>query len=157
MTQDICVVRLQSGDGEAYQQMLDLFSVAFEDPENYSAKQPSTRYREKILGNPLVVPLVAFIEDAMVGALVAYELPKFEQERSEMYIYDLAVLEAYRRRGVATALIRETCAIARRVGAWVVYVQADYVDEPAVAIYTKLGQREDVLHFDINPEQFDLQ
>ncbi|ALO45787.1 Gentamicin 3'-N-acetyltransferase [Pseudohongiella spirulinae] len=38
---------------------------------------------------------------------------------------------------------------ALRRGAWVVYVQADYGDEPAVALYTKLGTREDVMHFDI--------
>jgi aminoglycoside 3-N-acetyltransferase I len=31
----------------------------------------------------------------------------------------------------------------------VIYVQADHVDPPAVALYTKLGVREDVLHFDI--------
>jgi aminoglycoside 3-N-acetyltransferase I len=31
----------------------------------------------------------------------------------------------------------------------VVYVQADYVDPPAIALYTKLGTREEVLHFDI--------
>ena len=30
-----------------------------------------------------------------------------------------------------------------------VYVQADYGDEPAIALYEKLGIREDVLHFDI--------
>jgi aminoglycoside 3-N-acetyltransferase I len=28
-------------------------------------------------------------------------------------------------------------------------VQADLVDPPAIALYTKLGTREDVLHFDI--------
>jgi aminoglycoside 3-N-acetyltransferase I len=28
-------------------------------------------------------------------------------------------------------------------------VQADYVDPPAIALYTKLGRREEVLHFDI--------
>lgn len=27
----------------------------------------------------------------MVGGLAAYVLPKFEQERSEVYIYDLAI------------------------------------------------------------------
>jgi aminoglycoside 3-N-acetyltransferase I len=31
----------------------------------------------------------------------------------------------------------------------VIFVQADPVDAPAVALYTKLGVREDVLHFDI--------
>jgi aminoglycoside 3-N-acetyltransferase I len=41
--------------------------------------------------------------------------------------------------------------IASRRGAWVVYVQADYGDDPAIALYTKLGVREDVMHFDIKP------
>jgi len=31
----------------------------------------------------------------------------------------------------------------------VVYVQADYGDDPTIALYEKLGVREDVLHFDI--------
>jgi aminoglycoside 3-N-acetyltransferase I len=38
-----------------------------------------------------------------VGGLIAYELEKFERARSELYIYDLAVAEDHRRRGVATA------------------------------------------------------
>jgi len=36
----------------------------------------------------------------------AYELHKFEQQRSEIYIYDLAVLAAHRRQGIATAMIQ---------------------------------------------------
>jgi hypothetical protein len=31
----------------------------------------------------------------------------------------------------------------------VIFVQADIGDDPAIALYTKLGVREDVLHFDI--------
>ena len=41
--------------------------------------------------------------------------------------------------------------IAAARGVWVVFVQADPEDAPAVALYTKLGAREDVLHFDIAP------
>jgi len=33
----------------------------------------------------------------------------------------------------------------------VLYVQADLDDGPAIALYSKLGSREDVLHFDIPP------
>jgi len=33
--------------------------------------------------------------------------------------------------------------------AYVIFVQADIEDDPAIALYTKLGIREDVLHFDI--------
>ena len=79
-------------------------------------------------------------------------LDKLEQRRSEIYIYDLAVAEAHRRQGIATALIEELKDIASRIGAWVIYVQADYGDEPAIALYEKLGTREDVMHFDIAPQ-----
>ncbi|HEP9556073.1 TPA: aminoglycoside N-acetyltransferase AAC(3)-Ic, partial [Pseudomonas aeruginosa] len=79
-------------------------------------------------------------------------LPKFEQQRKEIYIYDLGVQGAYRRRGIATALINELQRIAHDIGAYVIFVQADYGDDPAVALYTKLGIREDVMHFDIEPQ-----
>lgn len=55
----------------------------------------------------------------------------------------------HRRCGVATSLIDALKKIVRERGAYVIYVQADLVDEPATALYTKLGVREDVLHFDI--------
>jgi len=35
-------------------------------------------------------------------------------------------------------------------GAYVIFVQADYGDDPAIALYTKMGIREEVLHFDIH-------
>lgn len=84
-----------------------------------------------------------------LGGLAAYELRKFEQERSEIYIYDLAVAAAHRRQGIATALIAALARYAAACGARVLFVQADREDAPAIALYAKLGAREDVLHFDI--------
>jgi aminoglycoside 3-N-acetyltransferase I len=66
-----------------------------------------------------------------------------------MYIYDLAVSADHRRQGVATALIEHLREIGAQRGVWVIYVQADYGDDPAIALYEKLGAREKVLHFDI--------
>jgi aminoglycoside 3-N-acetyltransferase I len=90
----------------------------------------------------------------VVGGIAAYELRKFEQERREIYIYDLAVSAAHRREGIATTLIEELKQVAARRGAYVIFVQADtgVEDGPAIALYTKLGVREDVLHFDIAVE-----
>lgn len=86
----------------------------------------------------------------VVGGLAAYDLPKFEQARSEIYVYDLAVDAGHRRQGIATALIRELQRIGRARGAHVIFIQANRADEPAVALYEKLGEREEeVLHFDI--------
>jgi len=96
------------------------------------------------------VAIAAFADGAVVGGLTGYVLPKFEQPRSELYI-DLAVDAAHRRLGVATALIDQVKALAARRGIYVLFVQADYGDDPAIALYTKVGRREDVLHFDIAP------
>lgn len=129
--------------------MLTLFGEAFEDVATYGAARPSAAYLERLLGSGDFIALAALAGDEVIGGLAAYVLRKFEQERSEVYIYDLAVAAPHRRRGIATALIRELTTLAAARGAWVVYVQADYVDPPAIALYTKLGQREEVLHFDI--------
>ena len=134
------------------QSMLSVFAEAFEDVENYSAARPGAAYLARLLGSDQFIALAAVQDDAVAGGLAAYVLQKFEQERSEIYIYDLAVAEAYRRRGIATALIEALKPIAAELGAHVIFVQADLGDDPAIALYSKLGVREDVLHFDIEVE-----
>jgi aminoglycoside 3-N-acetyltransferase I len=145
----LTVRRLEQGDEHLFRETNMLFSRAFDDPKTYTSKPPSPAYVENLLGKDHVFALVATEAGAVVGALVGYELQKFEQERSEIYIYDLAVAEEHRRQGIATALIDHLRRIAEERGAWVIYVQADYGDDPAIALYTKLGTREDVMHFDI--------
>ena len=128
-----------------------LFGDAFADSETYGAEPPGDDYLDGLLAAPHVVVLVALVEARVAGGLVAYELRKFERQRSEIYIYDLAVAEPFRRRGIASALLQHLCRIAAERGASSVFVQADYVDAPAIALYTKFGVREEVLHFDIRP------
>jgi aminoglycoside 3-N-acetyltransferase I len=144
--------RLTPRDVALLRKLNALFGEAFGDPDTYRAEPPGDAYLEALLAKEHVVVLAALANDEVVGGLVAYELDKFEQERSEFYIYDLAVGEAHRRRGIATALIAHLRKIAAERGAWVIYVQADHGDEPAIALYQKLGTREDVLHFDIAVE-----
>jgi len=146
------IKRLGPQDTDLFTAMLDLFGEAFEDPRTYGAARPGAAHRDHLLGSETFVALVARRGEAVVGALAAYELTKFEQERSEFYIYDLAVAAAHRRQGIATALIEALRPIARARGAWVIFVQADHGDDPAIALYTRLGAREDVLHFDIPVE-----
>lgn len=126
-----------------------MFAEAFGDDETYTGAPPDEAWAREALGRPGLIALVALDGEAVVGGLVAYELDKLERRRREVYLYDLAVAEAHRRQGIATQLIDHLRAIARERGAWVVYVQADHGDEPAIALYTKLGVREDVMHFDL--------
>ncbi|WP_342742611.1 AAC(3)-I family aminoglycoside N-acetyltransferase [Roseovarius azorensis] len=139
-------------DLERFRAMLALFSRVFEMPETYAAAQPDADYARRLLAAEHFIALVAEADGAVIGGLAAYVLDKFEQARREIYIYDLAVDAGWRRRGVATALIRRLQALARARGAWVIFVQADHGDDPAIALYQGLGHREDVLHFDISPE-----
>ena len=134
---------------ELMRALLDMFGRAFDEVTTYSSRQPGAAYLERLLSTDYFIALVALSGETVVGGLAAYELRKFEQERSEVYIYDLAVDAAHRRRGIATALINEVKQLAAARGAYVVFVQADRGDDPAIALYTKLGIREDVVHFDL--------
>jgi aminoglycoside 3-N-acetyltransferase I len=129
--------------------LLTMFGEAFGEPDTYGSARPSEAYLQRLLGSDSFIAIAAQHDDEIVGGLAAYELRKFEQERSEIYIYDLAVAAAWRRQGIATALIEALKEIGRARGAYVIFVQADLIDAPAIALYTKLGAREDVLHFDI--------
>jgi aminoglycoside 3-N-acetyltransferase I len=143
------VKRLQPGDITFARAMNALFSDVFEEPEQYAIAPPDDAYLERLLANLDAIALIAQSGEQVIGALTAYTLCKFEQARSEIYIYDLAVADDWRRHGVATALINATIQLARDTDAWAVFVQADYGDDPAVELYTKLGTREDVMHFDL--------
>lgn len=144
---------LDSDDVALMESLLTVFGDAFGEPETYGSKRPSASYLARLLANDAFLVLVALVDGKVVGGLAAYELRKFEQERAEIYIYDLAVAEPHRRQGIATALIRELQRIGARRGAYVIFVQADHGDDPAIALYSKIGTREDVLHFDIPTEK----
>lgn len=146
----VCI--LTPGDADILRAMLGLFARAFDDPASYLDDQPSTSYLRQLLERDTFLSIAALdAEGAVIGGLAGYVLPKFEQARSEFYIYDLAVDAAHRRKGIATAMIQKLRQHVASLSVYVIYVQADRIDAPAIALYTKLGRREDVLHFDIDP------
>lgn len=142
---------LGADDVATMRAMLALFGDAFEDPASYAARQPDDDYLADLLASESFIAIAALDGARVVGGIAAYVLPKFEQARSEIYIYDLAVAGSHRRRGIAVAMVEHLQALAPAKRAWVIYVQADRDDVAAVNLYSKLGRREDVLHFDIPP------
>jgi aminoglycoside 3-N-acetyltransferase I len=149
---DYTVWQLAASDVDRLKRLLAVFGDAFEDVETYQGAIPPDAYLQALLTAPHFIVVVAERGGDVVGGLAAYELQKFERDRREIYIYDLAVAAAHRRQGIATALIRELTRIASARRAYVIFVQADRGDAPAIALYEKLGTREDVHHFDITVE-----
>jgi aminoglycoside 3-N-acetyltransferase I len=147
--------RLDAADLAAMKAVLRLFGDVFGDLDTYQGAVPSDAYLLGLLRDETFFAIAAHDEHgATIGALAAYELKKFEQERSEIYIYDLAVDANHRRKGVATALIRTLGEAARKRGAYVMFVQADVgeEDEAANALYRKLASEMIVAnHYDIVP------
>jgi aminoglycoside 3-N-acetyltransferase I len=142
---------LRGEDAATLRAMLDLFGRVFGDEPTYTGRQPDDGYLQRLLLQDTFVAVAAVADSKVIGGLAGYVLQKFEQARSELYIYDLAVDAAYRRRGVATAMIEVLRRLAATRGIHVIFVQADHGDDPAIALYTRLGTREEVLHFDIAP------
>lgn len=146
--------RLGAADIAEMKLLLRLFGDVFEDPDSYHANVPDDAYLRDRLADNGFLAVVAIDDGVMIGGLAAYELKKFEQKRSEVYIYDLAVDVRHRRKGVATALIRTLGDVARAQGAYIMFVQADSGedDAPARALYAKLASEHIVAHhYDIEP------
>lgn len=149
---EIRIEVLTERDLPAMKGLLAMFGEVFEEPETYQGAVPSDGYLERLLAKDTFVAIAAKDGEEVVGGLAAYVLEKFERERSEVYLYDLAVLASYRRRGVARRLVEALRDVARERGAYVIFVQADPPDLPAIRLYESLGTKEEVLHFDIDVE-----
>ena len=146
---DYAIRRLGAEDVDVAFRWRDMFNTAFGEP---AGGVPSADYMLRLLADPKFIGLAAVSGADVIGGIAAYELVKYERERSEIYIYDLAVAEPYRRRGIGRALIEAVKPIARAAGGWMIFVQADREDEPAIALYRSMGVEEQPLHFDIAPE-----
>ncbi len=146
---DVSYKLLSVSDASVLKGLLEVFGEAFEEPQTYQGAVPSDAYLESLLGKSHFIALVALEGHRVIGGLAAYVLEKFEQERKEVYIYDLAVASRYRRQGIATGLINHLKRIARERGAYVIFVQADAEDIAAIRLYESLGTKQDVHQFDM--------
>ncbi len=126
--------------------MIRLFEDVFE-MENFV--MPEKRHLEALLQKPGFMAVAAKDGNKTIGAMTVYTLDQYYSTKPLAYIYDLAVLQAYQRKGVGKkliAFIKEHCT---QLGYEEVFVQADRPDKHALDFYraTAPSNEEDVLHF----------
>ncbi|MDX1977742.1 MAG: AAC(3)-I family aminoglycoside N-acetyltransferase [Pseudanabaenaceae cyanobacterium bins.68] len=143
------IYQLQAHDLDLFRAISVMFGEAFDQGDIYVGKPPADQYLHQLLASDYLIAIAAISSGVVVGGIVAYELKKFEQQRQEIYLYDLAVAASYRRQGIARAMIAQLQVIAKERGAYVIFVQADLEDEGAIALYEQFGKGAEVLHFDI--------
>ena len=135
---EIVIRRLTKHEVTKLRNLNALFSGVFNDSENYARHKPEDAYLATFLENLSNIVLVAENDEGeVVGGLVAYVLTKFEQERKEVYLYDLAVTKNFQQRGIGRKLMDELRHVVKGFGAYIVFVQADEGDD-AVYFYQSL-------------------
>lgn len=143
--QDLQIIRLGINDVALAEKLLLLFQEAF---QTESVAPPREPYLTKLLANPDFIACVALRENEVVGGVTAYELPMIHAERSELFIYDLAVQPAFQRKGVATRLLETLKEYGRQKGIGQLFVAANEEDAHAINFYlASRGNPENVLHF----------
>ncbi|HEX6761443.1 MAG TPA: GNAT family N-acetyltransferase [Gaiellaceae bacterium] len=86
--------------------------------------------------------LLAYLDGRPVGMVSGIELTH-PDKGTEMFLYELAVDEAYRHRGIGTALVEELAALGRERGCDGMWVLTDRGNPAALATYRRAGARAD--------------
>jgi ribosomal protein S18 acetylase RimI-like enzyme len=82
--------------------------------------------------------LIAYEEERAVGFVSGVEVTH-PDKGTEMFLYELAVDEPFRRRGIGRALVERLAAVARRAGCYGMWVITDEDNEAARATYEGTG------------------
>lgn len=121
------IARLGPGDERLVHAGADLF----DDP-------PIEEATARFLAAPGHHLLVALEGDAPVGFVSGVETTH-PDKGTEMFLYELSVGEAHRRRGVGTALVRALERLARERGCYGMWVGTEPDNEAAIATYRAAG------------------
>jgi ribosomal protein S18 acetylase RimI-like enzyme len=83
--------------------------------------------------------LAGYVDGALAGFLVAYELGRLERDEVMTYLHRLDVLPDYHRRGVGRALVEKLKELAGERSSYKMFVITSGDNEAATALYEATG------------------
>jgi aminoglycoside 3-N-acetyltransferase I len=122
---EIRVKRLVPGEVALGLRLFEVMAGVFEE----GRAALSASYVEGLLVQPGFWAMVALRGEDVLGGLTAHVLPMTRDESSELFIYDIAVVEAEQRRGVGRALVQGLRDAAAESGIAVAFVPAEADDD----------------------------
>lgn len=136
--------KLTSKDISAFKTLLLLFNYTFEEERDLSAAE----HLSALLNNRQFVVLAACSGEEILGGLTAYELPMYYGNKTEIFLYDMAIHPDHQRKGIGKQLLeflKEYCA-KNKISTF--FVLAHEEDVHALEFYRATGgQREQVANF----------
>ena len=104
------------------------------------ASLATSKPQTALLGDERTIFLVSFDEEgAPMGFVFGYELPRRHGDPSILFVYELEVDPAWRRRGIASRLLRELAQIARARGIETGFVLTSASNAAAMRLYESIG------------------
>ncbi|MCU1395413.1 MAG: GCN5-related protein N-acetyltransferase [Ilumatobacteraceae bacterium] len=103
---------------------------------------PTVAWTDTFIASPIHHLLLAFDDDASPGVAVGFVSgveTTHPDKGTEMFLYELAVAEPHRRRGIATALVDALGAVAREHGCYGMWVATEPDNAAALATYAGAG------------------
>jgi aminoglycoside 3-N-acetyltransferase I len=129
------IARLVTGEGPLAKELFAAMAAVFEE----EAEALSDEYVAGLLARNELWVVAATLGDHVVGGLTAHTLPMTRSPSREIFIYDIAVRENHRRRGVGRLLMSHLARIARDAGIHDLFVPAENEDGHALEFYRALG------------------
>ncbi len=144
MTRPFKIHRLEVGDLKKMQSLVALLNEVFEEYHSVG----SDKQLEKLLSNPDFHAIVAIEDDIIVGGVTVYEMARYYSDKSELYIYDIAVKTELQNKGIGKKLLDFLKAYGRENNIETIFVEALSDEDQAVKFYeSTFGKREKVDHF----------
>lgn len=135
LTDELSVRRLRTGDRDiaraTFVEMAAIFATESTDL--------SDAYIDGLLARDEFWVIAATVDGRVVGGLTAHTLAMTVFEGSEVFLYDIAVDEAYQRRGIGRRLVDALLDGARALGIATVFVPADNDDGHALDFYRAMN------------------
>lgn len=128
---------------------IGLVRVFEEEFEMKGFRMPGPSHLSRVLASPDFRACVALKDSKIIGGATVYTLHQYYSERPLAYIYDVAVLNLFQRKGIGSRMIQFIIEKYRSEGYEEVFVQADETDGYALDFYrsTNPTEEEKVRHF----------
>ncbi len=117
--------------------------------ENYLKQLSVTKYLQKVLDDKNQQGYVAIHEEKIVGFIKCEKrkCPSFYHRKYEIYIDDLIVLEDYRRRGIATSLVKKCLSYAKNQNIRLVITKIWGFNKGSKSLFKDVGFRRDYSYY----------
>ena len=112
---------------------------AVEVMQRFEDRAVAPAWLAQVLADPANYLVVAEVESTLAGFALAYRLQRLDGSAAQMLIYEIEVLEAYRRQGIGTALVQALLAQARAERMIEAFLITNRANTPAVALYQRTG------------------